>query len=323
MSVRPPALPSALRFYNTPFIRELVRIESLIAQRYGRIFSLIAIEIDGFEAIKKELVNKENLLRFLKDVATTIMASTRQCDVVGMINKKDFLLILPETDYFGALVTARRLRGHLKKRYRNKPVRFFLAPVLCPYDGRDFEDLLQKAFSAIKEYRKSLFYTLGLEEKEFSECVESLLEGSLPGGEEWNCLSQFSSTFITRLQDVVLKEIIRTPKAKGLLYLSSLPPKENLFHSFLREVESIEEVRTKIHVIGDGDAGGCPKVHQLKRDKTFPSSPFILFLRRNFAYGFVGKEVDGKVIGFHTMDPFLVEGLIGKLQNHYSKKGLL
>ena len=323
MGARPGGASPAQRFYNTPFIRELIRIETLIAQRYGRTFSLIAIEMGGFDTLQRELGSKEAMLEFLKDVATTIMSSTRQCDIVGMINKKDFLLMLPETDYFGALVATRRLRRHLRERYSGRPVDFALAPVTCPQDGSDFEELLHRAFSEAREYRRSLIHTMGLEDKGFYECVEILLEGVLPGGEEWNRLSQFSSAFITRLQDVVLKEIIRTPKAKGILYLSSFA-KEDLLDSFLRELEGMDEVRTQIHIVDGGSLQDYPEtVHLIRRDGHLPDLPFILFFRRDFAYAFLCKEEGGRVLGFHTMDPFLVEGLIGKLKDHCVEKGLL
>ncbi len=322
MSEKSNEISPTSRFYNLPFIRELINIEIRRARRYGRSFSAIAVEIDNFEALRKRLPDKEGLLQFLKGVATTIMDLTRQCDIVGMINKKDFLVMLPETDYFGALVATRRLRKALYERYKDSPVDFFLIPVSGLEDGRTFEALLERASSRIEGYRKSLFHTLRLREKGFHDCVRTLLEGTFPSSEEWNKSSSFSATFVKRLQDFVLKEIMRTPGTKGLLYISSFPG-EGLLSSFLRSVERIDDLKTKIHIIDGRGEGDYPEtIYFFKGDEAISSLSFILFYRKDFSYAFLGREEDERIAGFHTMDPYLVEGLIDKLEEHCLERAL-
>ena len=320
-----------MRFYSAPFVKEYGKLEVLRSQRYSKYFSVVDIEIDKFSILKKSY-KKEDILKIIKELIEVIMKTTRECDIIGMMNRKEFALILPETDYVGALIIARRIRNALLSFHENEKFKFLLASASYPHDGKNFDELLERASLNIEDYKKSLIYTLKLENKNFWECVYSLfeerrdipseyhfiLEDAKERG-EWNLISMVSSAFMNRLQGIVLKEIARTPKVHGILYIS-IPDKGKEEPLFLSELRRVKEIKTRIFIIDSIRkewAGGLAVNYLNLNDKSLNEVPFILFFRKDFYYGFFCKEWNGKMTGFHTMDPFLIEGLIGKLQEHY------
>ena len=323
-----------LRFYSAPFVNEYGRLEVLRSQRYNKEFSIIRIEMDRLGG-RHTRRSRQELLKFIKVVVKTIMKHTREPDIIGMIDRKSFISILPETDYFGALIIVRRLRKALRELYSpDDGVIFLLAATSYPYDGKAFEELVENASLRIEDYRNSLFFTLGLEDKPFWDSVYSLfeedrnrvdesgilLEDAKKRG-EWNSLSEVSALFVNRLQDVVLKEIVRTPREKGILYLSfSKDQTSERDAGLMGGIDRIREVKTKIYILGTGMGwDGLPNISHISiEDERFERSPFMLFFRRDFAYGFFCMKIGNRMKGYHTMDPFLVEGLIAKLQRQYS-----
>lgn len=84
--------------------RELLR-----AQRYGRPFSLMLIDIDHFKKVNDQFGHASGD-RVLKGMARCGQASLRESDLFGRFGGEEFLALLPETDWSGAATLAERLR---------------------------------------------------------------------------------------------------------------------------------------------------------------------------------------------------------------------
>lgn len=82
------------------------------AQRAGRLFSLVMMDLDNFKLFNDTYghpVGDE----VLREVAGLLAQAARTSDVVGRYGGDEFMMILPETDSHGAVEMAQRMRGSL------------------------------------------------------------------------------------------------------------------------------------------------------------------------------------------------------------------
>ncbi len=88
----------------TEFLRELDR-----ARRYGRLLSLLLLDIDNFKTVNDthgHLAGDE----VLRQIAALIATQVRTHDVIGRYGGEEFAVLLPETGEQGATAIAERLR---------------------------------------------------------------------------------------------------------------------------------------------------------------------------------------------------------------------
>ena len=100
---------SLTKLYNRLKIDELLEKTLYSAVRYGRVFSLIMIDIDHFKKVNDtfgHLVGDKALLQ-LTDI---LMAHIRKTDHVGRWGGEEFLIISEDTDLKGAELMAEKLR---------------------------------------------------------------------------------------------------------------------------------------------------------------------------------------------------------------------
>jgi diguanylate cyclase (GGDEF)-like protein len=96
--------------YNRRYFDEMITQEVYRAQRYGRIFSLLMIDIDHFKNFND--VNGHQAGDWaLKRIGQILSGGVRLIDKVFRYGGEEFTVILPETDNVGAIVVARRLRA--------------------------------------------------------------------------------------------------------------------------------------------------------------------------------------------------------------------
>lgn len=92
---------------ETEITNELFRVN-----RYGRLGSLVLIDVDGFEKVNAESgTNMGDLM--LTCLAGVILTSVRNVDIAARYRGEKFLLYLPETDVEGAAKLARRIQKQL------------------------------------------------------------------------------------------------------------------------------------------------------------------------------------------------------------------
>jgi diguanylate cyclase (GGDEF)-like protein len=98
--------------YNRRYLMELAELELRRAFRYEQSLCLMMLDIDHFKTINDtegHLAGDEAL----RTVARTLLASVRECDLVGRYGGDEFLILMPETTAEGAWEIADRLRRTL------------------------------------------------------------------------------------------------------------------------------------------------------------------------------------------------------------------
>ncbi|MEK7803140.1 MAG: hypothetical protein AAB251_01930, partial [Deltaproteobacteria bacterium] len=197
--------------------------------------------------------------------------------------------------------------------------------VTYPRDGKGYGELRGAAENRIKEQREGTWLKLGFEDKPFWEAISVLLEGK--GYEEKDIASfdlgkglDLPVFFIDRLQEMVLQEISQDPRKKGVLYIGIRKISQNL--PILKAVDTMGATTTKIFIVGEGEEGrwGLNNAIPLYlNDPRLLETFFIFFLREDFSYAVVCRERWGEQYScFHTVDQYLIEGLISKFQRDYS-----
>ena len=95
------------RYFNSILIRELA-----IAERYGRVISMLIVDLDDF----KEVNDKHGYLRgdeVLQMVATIIKESIRDTDIAARFGGEEFVVLMPETSSTNAKQLAERIRNFI------------------------------------------------------------------------------------------------------------------------------------------------------------------------------------------------------------------
>ena len=100
--------------YNHRFFQQTIRTELKRAQRHNEHVSLIMCDLDKFKEYND---NYSHLIGddVLKKVARILIGSIRDIDYVARYGGDEFGIILPKTNYDGALIVAQRLKERIAK----------------------------------------------------------------------------------------------------------------------------------------------------------------------------------------------------------------
>ncbi len=312
------------RFYNDFFVSEYGRLEALRAARYGRSFSIVLMQVESLKGLDKKL-DKKVLLEFLKKVITVVMDVVRNCDVVGMVHGKRIIVIFPESDYLGSLIAIRKLRRALSGvTLEGKPASIFFSQATFPRDANGYGELLSIAENRIDLQRNSLREQLDMGEKLLWENFALLLNKDVESPEierfDLGDGYEYDASFRDRLLEMIMQDISRNPGNKGIMYFGLGEGKPD--QSLIKLLESLGGCATKIFILG-GDRGkrwDLPNVTPIFiSDSRFIEIFFLLILREDMSYALISKESwGGHLSCVHTVDPYLIEFLIMKLQEDYS-----
>jgi len=148
------------RFYDSFFVGEYGRIEATRATRYNTCFSIILIGTEGAGGGLPDKSGKEG--ESLRKLATTVLSSVRSCDITGLSESGKVIVILPETDYFGALVAAKKLsRAISAAAGGTSESAVMLSSATFPRDGRAFHEMCACAERRLAARGGSLWEKLG------------------------------------------------------------------------------------------------------------------------------------------------------------------
>ncbi|MBN2797183.1 MAG: diguanylate cyclase [Clostridia bacterium] len=95
--------------YNHKHIHEILDNNVKLSKRYGRPLSLIMLDIDDFKIVNDTYGHQFGDLVLTK-VSSIIKDSVRNSDIVGRYGGEEFIIILPETEGFDAMVLGNRIR---------------------------------------------------------------------------------------------------------------------------------------------------------------------------------------------------------------------
>ncbi|MFQ5735447.1 MAG: hypothetical protein ACE5GY_01120 [Thermodesulfobacteriota bacterium] len=307
------------RFYDTEFIRSYGRIESLRAARYNTCYSIVLIDIappDGAGDV-------------YDDIADAVVSAVRSCDVTGEMDGEHgegrrILVILPETDFFGTLLTIRKLSKSLDPFLSSRALSIIFSHATFPRDGKGFGELLSRAARLVAQKRASLWERLNLKDKLFWEIMGELSSTPFSGfaNSSFDAGSglPLSEFFVDQAGELIVNEASRSPQKRGILYMASRKISSSL--PILKSLGLAGNVATRVFLVGEGG----PDLQEIKNATPVPLADprlkefsFIFFLSEDSGYAVICRECWGDTFScFHTSDQMLVEGLITKFQGEYA-----
>lgn len=323
--------------YNLAYFVDYAGKEFYKARRYGRAFSLVVLSVDNAEQLRKE-AGREQYRRVIRDLVAATSRAARDADILAKVSESEYYVLLPETDYFGALMFLRRAAEEVRKeesvqRVEEKiPVLLSMGAATFPKDGEDFDELLHWARARVQEQRGSLLRRLhlgDLDPNAFWELADLLLSDSarIPESSPSARLDADDELFAAAQREAA-REIARDPRARGLLYVGvrgglaaaplrgALPPGDPAARA--------GDSTVRVYLLGPRGSGADAPPHPLVTevyldgDQRLAGHEFVLFMSEHSAYGLLSSA--GRT--FHTSDVPLVDALVSKLQALYDLQPL-
>ncbi len=323
--------------YNLSYFVDYAGKEFYKARRYDRAFSLVILSLDNAEQLRRE-AGRELYRRVVRDVVGAIGRVVRDADILAKVSEGEYYLLLPETDYFGALMLMRRAAEEVRREpsvravEQRSPLLLSLGAATFPKDGEDFDELLHWARARVQDQRGSLLRRLHLGElgpAAFWELVELLLaDGARIPDSSPSARLEGDRELFAAAQREAAREIARDPHARGVLLLALRDP---LASAPLRAALPADDPAARagdgaarvflLGPRGDAPAGpGHPLVTEVHVDDArLAGHELLLFLSEHSAYGLLSGP-GGRI--FHTSDMPLVDALVSKLQAHYDLQPL-
>lgn len=106
------------QLHNSRYLRQYLETELRRTRRYGGRVAVIFIDLDGFKAVNDRFGHRVGS-ETLKEMATLLMDSVRDTDVVTRYGGDEFTIVLPETDAQKAYITAERVRQKVAAHHFN------------------------------------------------------------------------------------------------------------------------------------------------------------------------------------------------------------
>lgn len=313
------------QFYNDYFVNEFGRLEALISERYGRSYSVVLVYIEGFEELSEQ-VERQQIIELLKALIRIVIGVVRNCDVVGMVQSKGLIIILPETDYIGSLITVRKLRKAIEalKLHDTIPLSISFSHASFPRDANGYGELVSVAEKRLEDYRGGLYGRVDMEARPFWENAYTLLNEDFDSSKikrfDIGVGLELSDSFRELIAGLVMDEVSRTPQKRGILYISPGKLSQNM--TIQRTMDDIGETNTKVFIIGEKGGKNIKLAHAIQidlADKRFLDTFFVFLLRDDIAYAFIAREGwGGRISCVHSTEPYLITCLIEKLQRDYS-----
>jgi len=316
--------------YNLSYFTDYASKESYKARRYGRTFSLLIFSIDNLPLVRVRH-GAADAKKAVRGIIRALSKIIRDSDVIAKASDQEFYLLLPETDFFGALMFVRRAVAAVREEPEVQEVEQRLPLALVggastfPKDGEDFDELVHRCRRRMDERRASLQRRLMLDGLPFWDEVNLLLgtpdSPKLPMDEksEPSRRGKVADVLFDELQAEIARELMRDPSSRGLLYVGGPEIRADL--PIAAGLESAPpDLASRIYLLGRRvDLESHPALTPvfLEGDERVSRHEFILWLSENAAYALLQRRGRGATWGFHTSDTAVVDGLISKLQAEY------
>lgn len=142
---------------NRRGMKHQLQLELARVKRFGRIFSILLIDIDHFKMVN-DTYGHETGDTVLTGVAQCLAETCRAQDIVSRWGGEEFLILLPETDQAGAMVVADKLRlavQSLSFRHGGKPFSVTISLGVATFDpSLDLQTCIRRADEALYKAKK-------------------------------------------------------------------------------------------------------------------------------------------------------------------------
>ena len=316
--------------YNLAYFTDYASKEIDKARRYGRGFSLLVFGLDGLPYLRAR-TGADQARAAVRSCTRALTRLLRESDVLAKVAEQEFLLLLPETDAFGAQVFLRRAlasvrdSAELRALEQTAPVLLQGGAASFPSDGEEFDLLLSCCRSRLEQRRASLQRRLLLDPLRFWEAVELLLgvpDGPrlpLEEGGDPSRRGRVPEPLFDEVQTEIGRTLLRDPGSRSLVYLGG--PEAGPSLPLVRALERAgADFVPRVYLLGrrtelTGRPGLTPV--SLAGDERLLRHEFLLWLHGASAYALLQRRGRGATWAFHTSDAALVDGLVSKLQTAY------
>ncbi|MBW2269012.1 MAG: response regulator [Deltaproteobacteria bacterium] len=305
--------------YNVDYFRNVARNEIEKANRFGRSFALLTLELGSAEQLE-HIGRGEDLQSWMRGVTERLDGLLRSTDLLAVGEDRRFSMLLPEADALGAAIFKRRLLDALADADPLLALPAKMRPraglAIYPGDGVRLEELLAATDARIAEEAGSQVTALGLEGL---SAVEGLQKLARLGEPETPAMAEQLTRF-------ALSELARHPRQRGLLYAVPGLHAGDAVRDGLETLRGVP-VRTDLVVIADGERPdfAAPVVSWIPPNLAPAGLPSCLIhYGGGPAYAWV-RESDGAEPArlFHTNNRQLVEHLAFGLHDELALPGTL
>lgn len=332
------------RAYSMAFLSDYFEKERYKAGRFRRPLSLLFLVLDNYSTLM-ESTQESLVAAALSEMAAGVGKALRDSDLIARADSNRFCVVLPETDYFGSLLTARRLRKTIRERSRFQHLgaeyvfQPFFMTATFPRDGRDLQDLWRTAEGKYQRQRKSAFHRLHLGDKALWDAFDILVGRPeyydlLRQGREVpyftrirrdlgrNGHFRLDRRMFLRMVEAVAQDIAFLNGNRGLVIAAG--PRPEIFKQIFLSFGPPTGSRRNIYIVGRSGTTRFDSKNLLyvaADDERLADREIVLFLKENGAYGLFALGRGDEVCGFNTTDEVLVASMMEKIQDLYHLQG--
>lgn len=131
--------------------------------------------IDNYVALKGKFLDKE-IEEGQQRLLAVVNEILRDADIIARYKDNIYHILLPETDYWGSLITQKRLRkaidGQLKlsNMHRDAMIEVYMRSASFPADGSSLEELQRVTTARLERLKSGLFYRSKLQKWILDNC---------------------------------------------------------------------------------------------------------------------------------------------------------
>jgi len=330
--------------YSPGFLSDYFEKESYKSGRFRRPLSVVFMIIDNVSRLVEQ--TRETLVAgAIADMVDAVRKALRDSDLIARMESNRFCVVLPDTDHFGSVLAARRLRKaaleycripYMGTEHLLEP---FFVPATMPRDGKDLMGLWRVAEEKYLLQKRSPFHRMHLQEKVLWSAFDILLgkpeyydllrEGrSVPyfsrftrdmGRNGHFCLGR--ETFL-RMVESVAQDAVSHGTKRGLVIAAG--PRPEMFKQIFLSLGSESGNGRNIYIIGRAGSTQFDAKNLLyvnAEDDHLRDREFVLCLKENGAYGMFATHLQDEMCGFNTSDEWLVDSMLEKVQETYHLQG--
>ncbi len=327
-------IPDTLRAGDLPaytykYFIEYTENEIRRAHRMHGMFSLSVVSIENYRELV-ETFGKNHVNAIFKKIANLMNEVLRDADTLSLSEHSNMLnLFLPDTDYFGSIITIRRIKNQLKQNLYitdgliTKNVEIVIGAATYPVDGTTVQTLLSKAYESANKTKSGILKQVSaIEYTSFAEFADKIIDSFScmdKDGKTINAVFTLTKDRGQEIIDLISYDMIERPYMRGMLFVGL--PFITKQMTILIEQYKLHNSSTKFYIMGKKTVGEDIDISYapvMIMDEDFGNRYFIFNLNEEYAYGFVAVEQpDNTLKALHTSEPLLVEEFIAVLQEKY------
>ncbi len=316
--------------YSYRYFIEYTANEIKRANRIHGMFSIAVVSIENYRDLI-ETFGKSYMDDIFIRITNLISEVIRDADTLSVSEHASMLnLFLPDTDYFGSIITMRRIKNQLKQTLYvtngsvTKNVEIIIGSATYPNDGTTAATLLTRAYDMAKRSStgtiKQITSMESLGFMEFSDNILRIFKDAQQTGDDiTNAIFVITHERMLDIVNLLSNDILARPFMRGLVFLGLPAITKDL--KLIKEQYKLYNANTKLYLLGKKQQGDYIDISYapiMIINEDIGNRFFMFNLNEEYAYGFITNESSGKQFSvFHTSDPIIVEEMVAVLQEKY------